>query len=96
MEERLIECASAVLAGRLVELARLAEQIQDGRDRGAARVEIRAVGLLKLCLQACALVADVAHSFGYLLPWPVGVSHQVEEPVFVLVEFGQLLGDPFA
>ena len=59
-EERLVERAAGVVVGELVELLRAGEQVERGEECGAACVEVGALGLVELPLQAGSVVADAA------------------------------------
>ncbi|MBO3752363.1 hypothetical protein J5X84_40430 [Streptosporangiaceae bacterium NEAU-GS5] len=60
MEQRLVHCAAAVVAGEPVEVAGRGQQIEYGRDGGTSRVEVGAFGAIELSVQAGLLVADAA------------------------------------
>ncbi|MDQ3762597.1 MAG: hypothetical protein M3460_13300 [Actinomycetota bacterium] len=87
-EDRFVEHFAGV-GGCVVEFAWSAEEFERGEEDGAAGFEV--VG------GAFELVGDALFVFSYFLQscfdfvlWPFGVADEVEESVFLAVEFGEL------
>ncbi|MGH3946515.1 MAG: hypothetical protein ACRDRY_06190 [Pseudonocardiaceae bacterium] len=88
-EDRLVEHLAGVVGGCVVEVAWSIEEFECPEEHGAAGFEV-VDGALELVGDALLVFPHFLHSCFDLVLWPCGVADEVEESVFLAVEFGEL------
>ncbi|HXT46063.1 MAG TPA: hypothetical protein VN748_18455 [Pseudonocardiaceae bacterium] len=88
-EDGLVEHFAGLVVGRVVEVAWPFEEFECGEQDGAARFEV-VDGAVKLVGDALFAFPHLPHSCFDFVLWPFGVAEEVEESVFLAVEFAEL------